>query len=46
MNDKRAQALASYLQALAILQRTNKTYVQREIQKVIDEIEKELSLKK
>lgn len=45
MNDRRAQALAAYLQALAILQQTNKTYVSREIMKVIDEIEKELELK-
>lgn len=43
-NDK-AQALAAYLQALAILQRTDKTYVHREIAKVMQEIEKELGLK-
>ncbi|MGM8212128.1 hypothetical protein ACLIBH_04945 [Virgibacillus sp. W0430] len=46
MDDKRAQALTSYLQALAILQQTNKTYVHREIDKVIKEIETELKLKK
>jgi len=40
----RAQALASYLQALAIIQQTNKTYVHREISEVIKEIEKELGL--
>lgn len=44
MNNSRANALAAYLQALAILQETNKTYVSREITKVIDEIEKELNL--
>jgi len=43
-NDK-AQALAAYLQALAILQRTDRTIVKREIAKVMQEIEKELGLK-
>lgn len=43
--NSKAQALATYLQALAILQRTDKTYVHREIAKVMQEIEKELGLK-
>ncbi|MBS4193487.1 hypothetical protein [Lederbergia citri] len=41
----KAQALAAYLQALAILQQTDKTIVHREITKVMQEIEKELGLK-
>lgn len=43
--NSKAQALAAYLQALAILQRTDKTIVTREIMKVMQEIDKELGLK-
>ncbi len=42
----RAQALAAYLQALALLAQTSDTYVRKEIRQVIDEIQRELSLKK
>ncbi len=45
MDNSKAQALAAYLQALALMQQTNKTYVHREIAKVMEEIEKELGLK-
>lgn len=42
----RAQALASYLMALALLEKTGKTYVSREIRQTLDEIQAELGLKK
>ncbi len=44
MSESKAQALAAYLQALAILQQTDRTIVQREILKVMEEIERELGL--
>jgi hypothetical protein len=44
--DGRAEALASYLVGLAILEQTGNTYVQREIRAVLEEIQKELKLKK
>lgn len=46
MSDNRAQALTAYLHALAILQQTNKTYVHKEVTKVIEEIERELGIKR
>ena len=46
MNDNRPQALISYLQVLAMLQRTNETYVRNEINEVMREIERELNLNK
>lgn len=42
----RAQALASYLQALAMLEKTEDTFVKREIRQAITEIQRELGLKK
>ncbi|WP_018394540.1 hypothetical protein [Bacillus sp. 37MA] len=42
----RAHALAAYLQALAILETNQNTYVNREIREVINEIKAELNLKK
>jgi hypothetical protein len=47
MNDCiRAQALASYLIALALLEQSSDTYVKREIRVALDEIQRELGLKK
>ena len=47
MNDYiRAQALASYLIALALLEQSGDTYVKREIRESLDEIKRELGLKK
>lgn len=45
MDEARAQALSTYLQALAMLQRTDKTYVHQEIRRVIAEIEQELNIR-
>lgn len=42
----RAQALASYLQALAMLEQTSDTYVKREIRQALVEIQRELGLRK
>ena len=43
---ERAQALADYLKALAMLEQTGKTYVNQEIRQVLEEIQRELGLKK
>lgn len=43
--DGKASAMASYLIALAILESTGNTYVQREIREVMTEIKKELGFK-
>lgn len=43
--DSKAAAMASYLVALAIMEKTGNTYVQREIREVMSEIRKELGFK-
>jgi hypothetical protein len=43
--DSKASAMASYLIALAILEKTGNTFVQREIREVMAEIRKELGFK-
>jgi len=45
MNNDKTQALATYLLALSILQQTNRTYVNHEISKALENIERELDLK-
>jgi hypothetical protein len=44
--DGKASTMANYLIALAILEKTGKTYVQREIREIMAEIRKELELDK
>jgi hypothetical protein len=44
--DGRAEALAGYLVGLALLEQTGDTYVKKEIREVLDEIKRELGLKK
>lgn len=47
MNDFiRAQALASYLVALALLEQSSDTYVRQEIRQALAEIQRELGLQK
>ena len=45
MDNDKAQALSTYLLALSILQQTNRTYVNHEISRTLEKIEREFDLK-